>query len=177
MARDLTELEAAVLGELSLQQPCTAYSIRRAFAESPTTTWSSSAGTIYPVLERLERRKLIRSREVNRGKRVIGVLRLTPAGTKQLKHWLMNRLDREVLGPQVDLLRLRVGFLSELSRAQQIRFLERSIEGLTVDVRQAERRARSTSERSKWAIHASRAVLMIQRARLQWVKEILKSAR
>ena len=57
----LTELEATVLGELSIQQPCTAYAIRRAFAQSPTPTWSGSAGTIYPVLERLLRRKLVRA--------------------------------------------------------------------------------------------------------------------
>jgi DNA-binding PadR family transcriptional regulator len=177
MARDLTELEAAVLGELSQQQPCTAYSIRRTFAVSPTVTWSSSAGTIYPVLERLEARKLIRSRKIKRGQRVISMLRLTPAGTRQIKHWLVNRLDREILGPQVDLLRLRVGFLSELTRAQQVRFLEQAIEGIAVDVRRAERHLRSTSKSSKWAVHTSRAVLMIQRTRLQWIRDVLKAAK
>jgi len=105
----LTELEAAVLGEVSVQEPCTAYAVRQAFARSPTPTWSGSAGTIYPALERLEQRRLVRSRASRRGRRLSRVLSLTPLGRERLCAWVMEPLTPAVVGAPMDPLRVRIG--------------------------------------------------------------------
>ena len=123
----LTELEASVLGSLSVCQPCTAYVIRRLYAKSVTPTWSASAGTIYPALQRLVRRGLVRAEVSNHGRRQSRVLSLTAAGQRRLEAWLEEPLEADVLGPPMDLLRTRVGFLGVLSPAKQRRFLEGAI--------------------------------------------------
>src|SRR5215471_20999039 len=65
----VSEIEACVLGLLSVDGPATPYAIRKVFLESPNPQWSGSAGTIYPLIERLLRRKLIRSKLCLTGKR------------------------------------------------------------------------------------------------------------
>ena len=49
---DTTELEAAVLGVVWQDGPCTPYAIRQHFLESPAPRWSGSAGAIYPLVRR-----------------------------------------------------------------------------------------------------------------------------
>ena len=68
-AEEPTELEAAVLGVIWQQGPCTAYAIRREFQTSDSPRWSGSAGATYPLLRRLEKLELIKSTENRRGKR------------------------------------------------------------------------------------------------------------
>jgi PadR family transcriptional regulator len=58
--RALTELESCVLGVVWQRGPCTAYTVRREH-------WSSSAGSIYPVLARLESLGLIDGEEASWG--------------------------------------------------------------------------------------------------------------
>jgi hypothetical protein len=50
MARRLSELEAAVLGLVWSDGPCTAYAVRRTVQNSLSTQWSGSAGAVYPVV-------------------------------------------------------------------------------------------------------------------------------
>ena len=51
---DLTDLEQAALGVVWRDGPCTPYQVRKQFLDSPTPSWSGSAGTIYPLMRRLE---------------------------------------------------------------------------------------------------------------------------
>ena len=65
----LSEIEACVLALVSEDGPATPYAIRKIFLDSPSPQWSGSAGTIYPLIERLSRRKLIHSKLRLTGKR------------------------------------------------------------------------------------------------------------
>jgi len=60
MPARLTPLEQALLGVVGLGRK-SAYDIRRLFTDTPMTQFSSSPGSIYPALKRLEARGLLRS--------------------------------------------------------------------------------------------------------------------
>ena len=76
----VSELEHVVLGVVRLKQPCSPCWIRMDFAESPSSHWSGSAGAIYPLVRRLERRGLLKS-TVRRGdRRETRLYRLTLKG-------------------------------------------------------------------------------------------------
>jgi PadR family transcriptional regulator AphA len=84
----LSEIEGSVLGLLAVDGPATPYAIRKVFLESPNPQWSGSAGTIYPLIERLLQRKLIRSTICLTGKRRGHRISITPSGSWALKQWL-----------------------------------------------------------------------------------------
>jgi DNA-binding PadR family transcriptional regulator len=88
---ELSEIEGCVLGLLAVDGPATPYAIRKVFLESPNPQWSGSAGTIYPLIERLLRRKLIRSKVCLTGKRRGHRISITPSGSWALKQWLLAK--------------------------------------------------------------------------------------
>src|SRR5215472_1216720 len=84
----LSELEGVVLGILWREGPRTAYAIRQVFLRSSSPQWASSAGTIYPLVQRLEKRSLIRSEPRPTGRRQARRYMLTPAGKRMLGRWI-----------------------------------------------------------------------------------------
>src|SRR5271157_5530180 len=84
----LSDIEACVLALVSEHGPATPYAIRKVFLDSPSPQWSGSAGTIYPLIERLLRRRLIRSKSCLTGKRRGHQISLTTAGSRALRLWL-----------------------------------------------------------------------------------------
>ena len=123
-SRQLSEIEGCVLGLLSLEGPATPYAIRKVFLQSPNPQWSGSAGTIYPLIERLLRRKLIRSKPFLTGKRRGQRISLTASGSCALKQWLSVPIPDWVAGVPPDPLRTRVRFLGAISDTQQRAFLQ-----------------------------------------------------
>jgi len=113
-----TELESAVLGAIRQMQPCSAYQVRRAFARAATREWSDSAGSIYPVIARLERLKLVRAREKAGDTRGRRDLRLTKRGEAALKGWILG-LDSASSTP--DPVRTRLHFLEFLGETRERR--------------------------------------------------------
>ena len=120
----LSEIEGCVLGLLSVDGPATPYSIRKTFLQSPNPQWSGSAGTIYPLIERLLRRTLIRSKLCLTGKRRGQRISVTASGLRALEQWLSVPIPDWVAGVPPDPLRTRVRFLSALSDTQQRVFLQ-----------------------------------------------------
>jgi len=120
----LSEIEGCVLGLLSLEGPATPYAIRKAFLQSPNPQWSGSAGTIYPLIGRLLRRKLIRSTLCLTGKRRGQRISVTAPGSHALKQWLSVPIPEWVAGVPPDPLRTRVRFLSAISDTQQRVFVQ-----------------------------------------------------
>ena len=174
----LTELEAAALGELLNQQPCTAYVVRRSFEKSLTPTWSGSAGTIYPALERLERRKLVRSRASGTGRRRSRTLSVTTLGKSALRSWILSTLSLWEVGTPLDPLRIRIGFFGVLTPARRIRFLQRAIERLAHEITRAEAYVdHATRNRGPWQVAIGQGALTTQRARMGWLKDVLRVAR
>ena len=120
----LSEIEGCVLGLLSVDGPATPYAIRKVFLQSPSPQWSGSAGTIYPLIERLLRRKLIRSKLCLTGKRRGQRISVTASGSRALKQWLCVPIPEWVAGVPPDPLRTRVRFLGAISDTQQRVFLQ-----------------------------------------------------
>ena len=172
--RTLTELESCVLGAIWQRGPCTAYAIRREFALSVTPYWSASAGSIYPVVARLRRLRLIEAERTRWGERTRARYAITSSGLAALRSWIGPPIPSEVVAPAFDALRTRVSYLGALSEAQRRRFVDRAI----ADIRRAladirERFAREPPVDPFDAI-AESSVLDELEARLGWLGRLAR---
>jgi len=109
--KTLTELEGAALAIITRRGPCTAYVVKEAFRTSPSEFWSGSAGAVYPLMKRLEGRKLIVSKADKSDGRSRREFSTTKAGEAALREWLTDAARASSLG--FDPLRTRL-FFSDL---------------------------------------------------------------
>lgn len=174
--RALTELEGTVLGVIRAREPCTPYQIRREFTDSPSPYWSGSAGAIYPLMARLEKAGLLRSRAAATGSRRSRRYRLTATGRAALVRWIGPPVPREVVGVPPDPLRSRVPFLSALPAAARRQFLEEVERGIEEMLRQSEQDLAEGCHRDADFAPMARAAIAMQRARLAWVKDLRAAA-
>jgi DNA-binding PadR family transcriptional regulator len=117
----VTDLEGAVLGVLASDGWQTTYSLARTFAASPSEFWSGSAGAIYPLMTRLERRNLVAGRPCATGKRKATEYQLTASGRTAFERWLLDADRATNMG--FDPLRTRLLFLGSVDAARRKRFL------------------------------------------------------
>ncbi len=87
-------LESALLGFLS-EGPLTGYELKtRCFDGRSAHAWTADQAQIYRTLERLEKRRLVRSRLIpQRGRPDRRVYQITPAGEATLDAWLREPAD------------------------------------------------------------------------------------
>lgn len=104
-----TTLGFAILGLLG-EEPRSGYAVRRVFEETALGQYSSSPGSIYPALHRLEEEGLIR-KTATKGSG--GVFSLTSKGRKALKRWLEEAVDPQRVPHQVQELLLRFSFMGQ----------------------------------------------------------------
>jgi len=109
--KTLTELEGAALAIVKRRGPCTAYVVKEAFRTSPSEFWSGSAGAVYPLMKRLEARRLISSKADKSDGRARREFSTTKAGDAALTEWLTDAARASGLG--FDPLRTRL-FFSDL---------------------------------------------------------------
>src|ERR1043165_3427673 len=114
-----SELEGFVLGLVWKLGPCSPYDVRRSLLESPSTQWSASAGAIYPLLRRLERSGLVRSKAKRTGKRERREYEVTAKGLGALRAWVGPPLAEEAVTVAHDPLRSRARFLGGLSKKER----------------------------------------------------------
>lgn len=110
----LTELEGAILTEIGHRGNATSFKVRRAFELSPSTSWSGSAGAVYPAIRRLTEAGQIDA-SPSPTKRGTTMLALTEAGAAMLDRWLRDAATACSIG--IDPFRLRVGLWSLLPAA------------------------------------------------------------
>jgi len=116
---DNSILAYAVLGLLQ-QQPRSGYDLRKIFANTPMRTFTDSPGAIYPALQRLEKRGLVRSHvQETSGLRRRRLFRPTVAGTVVLKNWQRRLITRDDVVNHVDELMLRFSFMDETVGARR----------------------------------------------------------
>ena len=174
----LSELEGAVLGVISLVGPCTAYAVRRVFLRSPSTRWSGSAGAIYPLVRRLERRGMLSSKPHTTGRRRGRDYELTSEGHGTLRGWIGPPFSAEASGIPPDPLRTRLSFLAVLPDEQREAFLSRAEETIRAEARDAARACREELGAGRTLDYLiSRGVLLVSRARLRWIREVARSTR
>ncbi|MDH3274982.1 MAG: PadR family transcriptional regulator [Gammaproteobacteria bacterium] len=123
--RTLTNLEYALLGLVN-QAPQTGYQLCKIFETSPIGHYSSSPGSIYPALNRLEKRGLLHARverqSTMRPRRVFSV---SQDGRHSLREWVTAPVDKNVLFRDEDGVMLRFAFMDAfLQPAETVAFLQ-----------------------------------------------------
>ena len=91
--RKLSELEGVSLGIIYKQQPCTAYRVRSELKEAPSSHWRASAGSVYPLLARLEAEGLVVTTSDKNDGRGRKLLKVTAEGRKSLQAWVIAGAD------------------------------------------------------------------------------------
>ena len=105
------EAEGAVLALLSRAPNLSRYEIVQMFERSPAKFQNANKGSVYPLISRLEERRLIEKTGM-RSSRGAPLYGLTTLGQEALRNWL-NRLSADQLLP-LDPLKLRAIFLASL---------------------------------------------------------------
>ena len=124
--RDLTDLEAVTIAFVQRRQPCTPYQVRRSFEKSTTTRFSSSAGSIYPLMRRLSDRGYLHSVDRESDGRKAVHYRVSAKGRRKVQRWIMGSGDNSLTGIY-DPIRSRLLNLSLLTKEDQLRWLESMI--------------------------------------------------
>jgi DNA-binding PadR family transcriptional regulator len=168
----LSEIEGCVLGLLSREGPATPYAIRQVFLKSPNPQWSGSAGTIYPLIERLLRQKLIRSKVCLTGKRRGHQISITPSGSLALEQWLSVPILEWVAGVPPDPLRTRVRFLDAISPKQQRAFLQDAHQRTQAHLRIVEADCRRRSAKGGFQYLIARGALLSMQSRCAFLNEL-----
>jgi DNA-binding PadR family transcriptional regulator len=173
--RQLSELEACVLALISSTGPATPYAIRQVFLKSPNPTWSGSTGSLYPLVDRLLRRKLIRATTRSTGRREGKLLTITPSGIRAVEEWLQPEMPDWVAGVPPDPLRTRIRFLDALPPAKQKAFLKSA--QIAVEMHLAEMRRDYPQRRAKggFELWMARGALLAMRARLSWLRQLARA--
>jgi DNA-binding PadR family transcriptional regulator len=173
-ARTLTELEGCVLGLVWSRGPCTAYVVRKDLLLSASPHWSGSAGAIYPLMERLARQGLIRSRPDATGRRASRKYVVTAAGLAALRAWLGPPLPPGVVGIPPDPLRTRLYFLEALPPRSRRRFLSESERKVRTHLARAQEQADRGRGENLVTFLADRGAVLAMAARLEWIHEITR---
>lgn len=167
----MTELEGVILGIIWSRGPCSGYVVHKRFANSPTSGWSSSTGSIYPALARLEAQGLIAATAPNDGQRG-RLLSLTPPGEDALRTWVLAFGD-DAGGAVVDPLRARgiyVGILDAEGRREFMDHAERRARAALVS---AEAAQLDPKGRDNWGHQAALMGVRFEiEARLKWVEAL-----
>jgi DNA-binding PadR family transcriptional regulator len=173
--RQPSELEACVLALISSTGPATPYAIRQVFLNSPNPTWSGSTGSLYPLVDRLIRRKLIRATAHSTGLRAGKLLTITPAGRRAVEEWLQPAQPNWVAGVPPDPLRTRIRFLASLQPAKQKAFLQSAQKA--VEMHLAEMRRDYPQRRAKggFELWMASGALSAMRARLSWLRQLVRA--
>jgi len=105
--RRLTTLEYLLLFLLS-QQPASGYALRKAFASTPLGHHSDSPGSIYPALQRLVRRGLLRpTKDPSPSRRRKRLFSSTPKAVAELRSWVHRPISRNEVRHEPAALMLR----------------------------------------------------------------------
>lgn len=166
----LTDMEIVVLGVVWRDGPCTAYHVRKEFSESPASFWSGSQGAIYPLLRKLDKKRLITSVQDQSDNRKAKLLTITADGKRQIADWYDPQKIASSVLREFDALRTRVFFLQVLNVKQKRAFFAH----VEVELQHQETRAldRLKTEEDQINVLALRGLLACNRARQKWIKEV-----
>ncbi|MCP4546915.1 MAG: PadR family transcriptional regulator [bacterium] len=168
---DLSELEGAVVGFISVHDGCTPYQVRTAMAQSHTSRFSGSSGAIYPLIRRLVARGLLAQEVRSTDGRGTRRCSLTKDGRKALRAWLVPEDMSALAGLAFDPLRTRILFLSALTSKQRLAFLAEAESVLTEELKVY--LADLTLKRnggSELEVIATEGAVAITRARRNWLR-------
>ena len=141
----------------------TSFKVRRAFETSPSSSWSGSAGAVYPAIARLEKAGFIEA-EVGISKRGTRLLSLTATGKDALKAWLFDAETACSIG--ADPFRLRAGLWETFDQKER---------GVVVAVMKAAVRAQMEKLEIRTSLDpveqtGNQLAIRLQSLRLEWLE-------
>ena len=172
----LTGFEHVLLGMISLQ-PSTGYDLKRRFASTAMGVYQPSSGALYPALDRLERRGLLRSEAPppTEGGRPRRVYQLTEEGRQAHLDWVREPVLPETAPQDLGLHLLRFVMMAQvLSEGEVIAFLASLRAALAVFVASLEQSAGACDVAGN--AYAELAVahgLAVYRASLAWTEQAI----
>lgn len=172
MREELTELEQCVIGVVWRDGPMTAYEVAAHFSASLSPYWSGSAGAIYPVVKRLQKRGLLRSVQRAWNGRRKSMLTTTRAGEASLRAWLRPPLPLEAGGTTFDPIRTRLFFIDVLPADQRLAFIEDAERAVNEQIRLNEEHRRA--EEDPLEALGALGVIYELKARRQWLRAVRK---
>ena len=173
--RKLSELEGVSLGIIYKREPCTAYRVRSELKEAPSSHWRASAGSVYPLLARLEAEGLVvttMDKNDGRGRKLLNV---TADGRKSLRAWVIAGADPDLVSAVTDPLRSRTFFLDVLSESKRRNYLNKLIE-LTRDYlsETKDRLQKAKESDDLYDYLGSLGAMRVTEARLDWLRDVRK---
>lgn len=166
----MTELDSTILAIIARDGPFSAYDVRKVFARSLTSTWSSSTGSIYPSIRRLQEAGYVTAGSA-KGARARKSLRVTAAGRAAVDAWLRG-INAGIAGPTPNPIRTRMYFVGIVDAAERLAVVQQAIESARLALAAAERaRVERVAAGAGDALQhlASEGVLFELRARLEWL--------
>ncbi|MCH8867810.1 MAG: helix-turn-helix transcriptional regulator [Proteobacteria bacterium] len=178
--RPLSELEGVSLGIIYKEQPCTAYHVRSELKEAPSSHWRASAGSVYPLLARLEAEGLVSTTTDKNDGRGRKLLKVTTEGRQSLKAWVVAGADQDLISSVTDPIRSRTFFLDVLSAAERGEYLDQTIaltESFLSETKEHLGQRKKSDDLYEYL--GSLGGVKVTEARLSWLrvvrKELLKS--
>jgi DNA-binding PadR family transcriptional regulator len=165
----MTELDLTILAIIARDGPLSAYDVRKVFAQSLTSTWSSSTGSIYPSIRRLQNAGHVAATAA-KGARARKALRVTKSGRFAVDAWLAD-ITPETAGPTPNPIRTRMYFVGIVDGAKRSAVIRQAKESTSAAIAAAQgaRAARATSTANNVQHLASEGVLFELRARFDWL--------
>ncbi len=168
----LTSLEYVVLAQLN-RRARSGYELGKALDGTPMGAFSSSPGSIYPTLNRLEAAKLVRRKESPRGRRPRREFHLTAKGRRWLATWIRAPVTPGDLLRRPGVLALRYSFT--VSKEERATLLRRHVRAAREG---RDSYARVVNETRRHAVDTSRGALQLARdllaTHLTWAERELR---
>ncbi len=169
----LSELEGVCLGLVRKHGPCTAYQVRQGLKVAPSSHWRASAGSVYPLLQRMEDEELIIKTDDEEDGRGRQLIRITRQGRAALKKWLLAGTEAELISSMTDPVRSRLFFLDALSSNPRARYLDDLIAEMEAYLEKTRDHLKSLSkEDDPTTYFGSLGAVKVAKARLAWLKEV-----
>lgn len=167
----ITDLEAAAIGEILKHRQCTAHFIRTSFRDSPANQFSDSAGSVYPMMKRLEKRGLLDSVMQTEGVRQVRYYRCTSKGKAELQQWIGPPVVSSVT-LTIDPIRTRILYLGRLPKSKRNKWFDEVEVLILQKLKEVQTQLANVSTEKPEAIYlrlADENAVQELRSRLKWL--------
>lgn len=171
--RPLSELEGVCLGIVRKHEPCTAYRVRLELKGAPSSHWRASAGSVYPLLARLEEEGLVETTSDKKDGRGRKHMKVSNQGRAALQKWLLAGADPRLVSSVSDPLRSRMFFLDLLGAVQQAKYVDKLIEAVESYLVKTRDHLENVSDTNDlYDYLGSLGAVKMTEARLEWLRVV-----
>lgn len=168
-AATLSEHESLTLAMIADLQPITVYQVRKLLNESPTSSFSTSPGKMYPIIERLRARGLVEAKRVEGDGRNTERFSCTAKGREAVKAWL--KAIKPVYLLPVDPLRTHASFMHMLPKSERAKWLNGVLAALEDKLAEIERYTVKLDDPKFADAHDN--ALSVTKTRIAWIQRMI----